>query len=238
VQSRDVRQSENGSNEPDDAPVSARTQRVTLTETLWGLDWRAHLPRVVCSGVSVHASTLEESLPFVRAHYATIFCEDAASPFSAGRVSEAKERYYRAAGDFFEFKDGARTVALLVGTAVDWSTYYIRSAAALPEVQGKKVIQRFFPLMFELLRARGVERVEADTSPSNMAKLHLLTRLRFNPTGTSFSDRFGSLVHFTRFLDAQSEDLFVRRLCTGIPYQLRERTQHAARQDGSEGTSP
>jgi hypothetical protein len=238
VQSREVRQSENRSNEPDDAPVSARTQRVTLTETLWGLDWRAHLPRAVCRGVSVHASTLEESMAFVRAHYASIFCEDPASPFSAGRVSAAKERYYRAAGDFFEFKDGDRTVALLVGTAVDWSTYYIRSAAALPEVQGKKVIQRFFPFMFELLRVSGVERVEADTSPSNMATLHLLTRLRFNPTGTLLSDRFGALVHFTRFLDAQSEDVFVRRLCTGIPYQLRERTQHAAGQDGLEGISP
>ena len=236
MQSNDVRQSENLTGE-DGAPASARTRRATLTETLWGLDWRSHLPVVVCRGVSVHASTLEESLSFIRTHYAQIFREDPDSPFPAGRVTVAKERYYRAAGDFFEFKAGDRTVALLVGTAVDWSTYYIRSAAALPEVQGKKVIQRFFPCMFELLRAAGVERVEADTSPSNMATLHLLTRLRFNATGTLLSDRCGALVHFTRFLDVQSEEVFVRRLCTGIPYQLRERTQHAAAKDGLEGTS-
>src|SRR4051794_25513273 len=91
VPSSEVRRSENRSSAPDDEPASERTRRVTLTETLWGLDWRAHLPYTVCSGVIVHASTLEESLPFVRAHYASIFCEDVASPFSAGRVTAAKE---------------------------------------------------------------------------------------------------------------------------------------------------
>jgi GNAT superfamily N-acetyltransferase len=207
-----------------------------LSETLWAIRWSDHLPQVVCDGVTVHASTFEEALPFVRAHYATIFCEDESSPFSGARLTAAKDRYYRAAGDFFEFKMGARTVALMVGTPIDWSSYYIRSAAALPEVQGKKVIQRFFPALFALLRDAGVERVEADTSPSNMATLHLLTRLRFNPTGTLLSDRNGALVHFTRFLREEAEEVFVGRLCTGVPYQLRERTHRAADQTGSEGT--
>jgi hypothetical protein len=151
-------------------------------------------------------------------------------------VSAAKERYYRAAGDFFEFKDGDRTVALLVGTAVDWSTYYIRSAAALPEVQGKKVIQRFFPIMFELLRESGVERVEADTSPSNMATLHLLTRLRFNPTGTLLSDRCGASCT-SRGSWTRSRKTCSCEGCAGIPYQLRVTTS-TAEEDGLEGTSP
>jgi ribosomal protein S18 acetylase RimI-like enzyme len=189
----------------------------------------------VAQGVTVHDSSFEASIPFIRAHYARIFCDDASSPFAVARVSDAKARYYRVAGDFFEFKSGDETVALLVGTPVDWSTYYIRSAAALPEFQGKKVVQRFLPFLFELLREAGVERVEADTSPSNMATLHLLTRLRFNPTGTILSDRFGALVHFTRFLDRDSEDVFVKSLCTGIPYQLRERTRRAAPSEGRKG---
>jgi ribosomal protein S18 acetylase RimI-like enzyme len=190
----------------------------------------------VADGVTVHESSFDESLPFVRANYGKIFCEDAESPFAGTRLSDAKARYYRVAGDFFEFKAAGETVALLVGTPVDWSTYYIRSAAALPEFQGKKVVQRFFPALFELLREGGVERVEADTSPSNMATLHLLTRLRFNPTGTVLSDRSGALVHFTRFLNRESEEVFVRNLCTGIPYQLRERTRRAAAREGRKGS--
>jgi hypothetical protein len=219
--------------EGDTSPHSARPVR--LSETLWGLRFCAHLPYQVSDGVTVQESSFEESLPFMRAHYSRIFCEDAGSPFAAAKLDDAKARYYRVAGDFFEFKAGADTVALLVGTPVDWSTYYIRSAAALPEFQGKKVVQRFFPVLFGLLRGAGVERVEADTSPSNMATLHLLTRLRFNPTGTVLSDRFGALVHFTRFLDENSEDVFVRSLCTGIPYQLRERTRRAATSEGRKG---
>ena len=201
---------------------------------LWGIDWPARLPIAVRDDVTVHASTYDESLPFIEEHYATIFREDADSPFST-RVGPQKERYYRLAGDFFEFKTDDATIALLVGTPVDWSTYYIRSAATLPAHQGKKVIQRFFPVMFELLRQAGVERVEADTSPSNMATLHLLTRLRFNPTGTVLSDRWGATVHFTRFLDERAESVFVRQFCTGIPYQLREQAQRKAVNDGLEG---
>jgi Acetyltransferase (GNAT) family len=236
VQTIDAARAEETSPKP--AEAAARPpfpSAACLSETLWGLDFRAHLPMTVAHGVTVHASSFEKSLPFIHANYARIFCEDAASPFAAAGVSEAKVRYYRVAGDFFEFKSEGDTVALLVGTPVDWSTYYIRSAAALPEFQGKKLVQRFLPVLFELLRQVGVERVEADTSPSNMATLHLLTRLRFNPTGTVLSDRFGALVHFTRFLEPDSEDVFVRTLCTGVPYQLRERTRRAAASEGRKG---
>src|SRR6185436_13954973 len=104
----------------------------------------------VASGVTAHASSYDTALPFVRDHYAEIFQESADSPFAAGMGSR-KERYYRVAADFFEFKIAETTVGLLIGSAVDWSTYYIRSAAVLPEHQGKKIVQRFFPQMFDLL---------------------------------------------------------------------------------------
>jgi hypothetical protein len=71
-----------------------------------------------------------------------------------------------------------------------------------------------------------------------MATLHLLTRLRFNPTGTLLSDRFGATIHFTRFLDDASEDVFWRQFCTGVGYQRRERAARAANAEGPEGRSP
>jgi hypothetical protein len=226
-----------GENETLDPPPASERRSRSLSSMLWGIDWAEHLPLEIVSGVHVVQSTYEASAPFIREHYRTIFEENAASPF-ATRLTGQKERYYRVAGDFFEFKDENETVGLLVGTPIDWSSYYIRTAAALPRYQGKKIIQRFFPKMFDILRNAGIERVEADTSPSNMATLHLLTRLRFNPTGTLLSDRFGATMHFTRFLDEASENVFLRQFCTGVGYQLRERVERATDEQRPEGSTP
>jgi N-acetylglutamate synthase-like GNAT family acetyltransferase len=196
-----------------------------LSQRLWGIDWQNELPIAVTQDGRVRAefSTLVESLPFINAHYRSIFEHNAASPFQAAGLTDAKATYYREVADFFEFKCDGRTVGLLIGTPVDWSSYYLRSAAVLPEVQGKKIIQRFLPLLFERLRVAGVERIEADTSPSNMATLHLLTRLRFNVTGTALTERWGANVHFTKFLSDDGENIFLRQYCSGVTYQLRER---------------
>lgn len=202
--------------------------RTPLSKTLWGIDWASELPISLVRGAdaTVHFGSFERALPFVRQHYATIFDQRADSPFSLGNFTDAKARYYREVGDFFEFRVGGRAVALLVGTPVDWSSYYLRSAAALPEFQGQKLIQRFFPRLFDTLQRAGVERVEADTSPANLAVIHSLSRLRFNVTGTVLSERFGACVHLTKFLDRPSEHTFLRQFCAGVMYQLRESGSH------------
>jgi hypothetical protein len=198
-----------------------RSAAMRMTEALWGIRWEEILPHQIARDVAVIASSFEQSLPFIEANYARIFEEGEDTRFSRPSNTDPRVRYYRTVGDFFEFKQGDRTVALLIGTAADWSTYYIRSAAALPEVQGRKLIQRFFPEMFAVLKAAGVERVEADTSPSNMATLHLLSRLRFNPTGTVLTDRWGAHIKFTRYLDDAAEQVFLDQFCTGVRYQRR-----------------
>jgi hypothetical protein len=220
-------------------PPSRPSPRPISAASLWGIDWDALLPLRVTSDVVARRSSYEECLPFVRDHYAAIFQEDAASPFSTSRHTPAKERYYRLSGDFFEFVAADRTVGLLVCTPVDWSSYYVRSAAVLPEYSGRKLIQRFLPSLFEALARAGVERVEADTSPSNMATMHLLTRLRFNVTGTVLTERWGAHVHFTRFLDEASEHVFLRQFCSGVRYQERDRNEVAlATRNPQERSSP
>jgi hypothetical protein len=198
-----------------------------LSMLLWGFSWSEVLPCDVGSGVRVTGSNFDSALPFIREHYAEIFHEDPnISPFVT-KIDAARQRYYRAAGDFFEFVHDGCTVGLLIGTPIDWGSYYIRSAAALPRYQGKQIIQRFFPVLFEQLKRAGVERVEADTSPSNMATMHLLTRLRFNMTGTVLSERWGANVRFTKFLDAASEAVFLDQFCSGVKYQLRRAASDA-----------
>ena len=212
------------------------SQRLQLSEALWGIHWADFLPRQVTQDVTVVASSYDRALPFIEANYATIFEEDGSNRFLHKQSNELKARYYRTAGDFFEFKQGTRTVGLMIGTAVDWTTYYIRSAAALPEVQGKQVIQRFFAAMFMVLRAAGVERVEAETSPSNLAVIQVLSRMRFNPSGTVLSDRWGALLKFTRFLDEEAERVFLDQFCSGVRYQVKH--QPGSRRPGAKGEEP
>jgi hypothetical protein len=218
----------------DEPPASERVQRRSLSELFWGLDWTRHFPAELAGGVTVHASGYDAARPFISEHYRTIFHEDANGAFSTARLNASKANYYRMAGDFFEIKEEKRTIGLVVGTPVDWSTYYIRSAAVLPEFQCRQLAPHVLSVMFVHLAAAGVDRVEADTSPSNLRVVQILTNLRFNVTGTVLSDRWGAQVRFTRFLDAQSEEVFLRQFCMGVVYQLRDRVQRAGTHAGPE----
>src|SRR5688500_12199953 len=75
-----------------------------LSQVLWGFSWSDILPyRIGSEGVVAIGSTFDRALPFIHSHYAEIFHEDpAVSPFVT-KVNAARQRYYRAAGDFFEF---------------------------------------------------------------------------------------------------------------------------------------
>jgi hypothetical protein len=194
-----------------------------FSEAIWDIDWSEHLPLTITKdGVIVAESSFEQTAPFVRENLGAMFEEDpSSSPFLQGPSTAAKVRYYTEFGDFFEFKDNGRTAGILVCTPVDWSTYYIRFCAFLPEYQGRQLLHRFFPDFFGILKRAGVERVETETSPSNLAVMHIMNRFRFNVTGTILSERWGALVRFTKFLHEESENVFLRQYCTGIRYQAR-----------------
>jgi hypothetical protein len=197
--------------------------RASLSQAMWGLDWSVHLPtRLTDDGIVVQRSSYAEASPFIGAKFAAMFEEDPAeSPFLHVSATEAKRRYYRLCADFFAFMHAETIVGALVCNPVDWSTYYIRFCAFLPEYQGRQLLQRFFPEFFRILKQSGVERIETETSPSNLAVMHMMNRFRFNHSGTILSERWGSLVRFTKFLDERCEDVFLRQYCTGIRYQAR-----------------
>jgi len=208
-------------------PLGCEPRRATdaarpLSEALWNLRWSEHLPFDLGAGSSVRASSFDRAAPFIRAHYAAIFEHDPASPFQPDALTPAKSRYYQHCADFFEFTRENQVVGLLVCDPLDWSTYYVRSAAILPEHQGRQLVQRFFSAFaFDRLARAGVARVDIDISPSNLAMHHIATRLRFNPTGTLLTDRWGALTRFTKFLSTDEEQIFVGTFCSGVKYQLR-----------------
>ncbi len=204
----------------------------TLSRTLWELDWTSLLPHPITEdGIAVQASDYDSAEPFIRDHYATIFEDDPRTAFAAADLHPSKGRYYRAAGDFFAFVQRDRMVGLLIGTPIDWCSYYIRSAAVLPEYQGRSLPQRFFPFLFAHLREAGVTRVEADTSPANVVTMKALTNLSFNVCGTQLSERWGALVHLVKYLDPAPQNVFLDQFCAGVKYQRRERGHATERKE-------
>jgi RimJ/RimL family protein N-acetyltransferase len=221
----------------DDTIASQCGTRESLSAMLWSIDWASHLPVSLGDGVAVRLSNFDECVPFVREHYARIFHEEESSPFTQTREEPGKERYYRIAGDFFALELDGKTIGLVVCTPSDWSTYYIRSAAVLPEHLGKGLVVSFLRSVFQILRAAGVERVEADTAPSNLVVMRALTSLSFNVTGTVLTDRWGALVHLTRYLAEDREDVFLRQFCSGIRWQQQGRS-HPSSPDETRKESP
>src|SRR5262249_36586756 len=160
--------------------------------------------------IVARAGSLSSIAAFVAHHAAEIFEEDpSTSRFLPQRMTRAKRRYYELFADIFEFVEGERTAGVLVGTPVDWSTYYVRFVGTLPEVRGRKPFQAFLPRLLRILGAAGGERVEAETSRSNLAFVHIMNKFAFNVTGTAMSERWGALVRFTKFLDPESEEVFL-----------------------------
>lgn len=197
--------------------------RRSLSVELWGLDWESLLPLSLHDdGLVASYSSFEACKPFIAAHYPAIFEESEGSPFKS-KPHAAKARYLELAGDFIQFSLRGEQIGVLIGTPLDWSSYYLRSAAVLPEHQGRGACQAYLRVLFPWLREHGVERVEFDTSPSNLAMLQVMTRMRFNPTGTVLSERWGAVVRFTKFLDQDCEGTFLRQFCAGVAYQERER---------------
>jgi hypothetical protein len=194
------------------------------SKSLWGIDWSRDLPRrLTDDGVDLFASRIEDALPFIAAHYTEIFEQSAEQDgFFREPFDGAKQRYMQSA-DVLEVRHAGRTVGLLIGAPSDWSTYYLRSVAFLRAYQGRQLHGRILPWMFDELARAGVRRVEAETSPSNLATVLLLTRMRFNVTGNVLTERWGALLRLTRFLDESAEDVFLDKFCTGIPYQRRDR---------------
>src|SRR5262249_31888649 len=116
-------------------PLAAKTSSApnTLSERYWGLNWKEILPWHF-DDVSVEVGDLSVALPFVAKHYATIFMrtQEYEYPFYEETMTAAKGRFLGEC-DTFIFRCENEIVGLLMSHPTDWSTYYMRTAAVLPE---------------------------------------------------------------------------------------------------------
>jgi len=166
------------------------------------------------AGRSLERVPFEGALPFIEQHYAQIFgAEENGARFLASPMTEAKRRFCEES-DVFLFRTGTQTVGLLMGNPIDWSSYYIRSTALLSDYRGRNLGPMLVELLSSTLRAAGVERLEADVSPTNLSSMRgLCLDLGFVVTSTSLSERWGGLIHLTRLLSEEASTVFHRQFC-------------------------
>ncbi|XYH92913.1 GNAT family N-acetyltransferase [Sorangium sp. So ce1128] len=183
----------------------------SLAMRWWNLDWRAYLP-LTLGDVTVELGTLADAESFIRAHYPGMFAAPDGASWLADPMTEAKRRFYHDA-DIFLFRDCDRSVGLQIGHPIDWSTYYVRTVALLPEHRGRGLLAGLTAHVANVLAGAGVERIEGDIPPTNMANLLAQTRLGYVATGTLNSDRWGLLVRMTKYLRDDADAVFRRQYC-------------------------
>ena len=163
--------------------------------------------------VTVELGSFADALPFIQAHYARIFnAEGNAGRFLGDPLTSAKRRF----GDEMDvlmLRSAGATIGLLAAHPLDWSTYYMRTVALLPEFRDRRLLTRLMHLTYEPLRAAGVERIEGDCSPANTPMMRMLVNEAFLVTSTINSERWGSMLRFTKFLREEAQEVFARQYC-------------------------
>jgi ribosomal protein S18 acetylase RimI-like enzyme len=198
---------------PERQPRTDADLRVPLSVKLWDLDWSRVLPWTI-EGVTVEHASFDEALPFVGEHYAAIFgTAEASARFLVEPMTPAKRRF-GGEMDVFLFRDGGRSVGVHMSHPTDWSTYYMRTTALLPEYRGRGIVSRFMELVVEPLRAAGVARIEGDVAPTNTPMVKLNLAQGFVVTATTTSERWGVNLRLTKFLSDEAERVFARQFCT------------------------
>jgi hypothetical protein len=185
----------------------------SLSREIFGIDWDAHLPLDLEGGIQLELATLDEALAFAATHYAAIFGSSASDHrFFAEAHTPARERFLRMS-DRFVFREGSRVVGLLIGQPTDWSTYYWRSVALLPERQGRGLLAAALARTDAVMRESGVVRIEGETAPNNYRQLRLLLRLGYCVTGSVNSERWGTMLRLTKYLEPSAEQCFTNQFC-------------------------
>jgi hypothetical protein len=195
----------------------------SMSMRFWKLDWSAHLPWYFDDG-RAEVIRPEDALPFIRTHYPSIFGKpDGEGQFLASPMTEAKRRFFDEM-DFFMLRVDDRDAGIVMGHPTDWTSYYVRSAALLPEFRDRRMLTQFGERLFEPLRAAGAERVEAECSPANVPMARLLTGQGYIVTASTNSERWGVMLRYTKFLAPDAQAAFMRQY-TSMPFAQRSRSK-------------
>lgn len=193
-------------------PRSSET-RILMTQSsrLWGLDWSVETPWTF-DGITVETCAFDDAIPFVERHYGGIFGAAFQGRFLEDPMTAPKRRFGMDM-DVFIYRDGEREIGMLAGHPSDWTSYYMRTVALLPEYRDKHLLSRTMEKLEGPLADAGCERIDGEVAPTNVAMVRMLTSLGWIVTSTVNSERWGSLLRFTKFLRPEAEEVFARQFC-------------------------
>jgi len=178
---------------------------IPMSKRWWDLEW----PAYSYEGISVEVASFDEATPFMAKHYPTIFATEP-DRFLNEKMTDAKRRFLEES-DVLVFRSGGADVGLCLGQPTDWSTYYVRSFALLPEVRDRRFASEFQVWIAATLKGIGVQRMEAETSPANVPMNRLFQSAGWMVTAMVNSERWGTALRYTRFLEPQAEEAFRRQ---------------------------
>lgn len=194
-----------------DVPLASGAARPHVGSTStrwWNLDWSTILPWQI-GAVSVEHGSYEEVLPFLKANYERLF--GALDPrFVIEEMNEAKRRFW-AEGDVFIFRREGQTIGYWGGHPSDWSTYYCRTMSILPEFREGRLASELSSRICQTLAPTDVARIEVDTSIANVPMARVLQGLGFVVTSTIISERWGTMLRFTKHLREADSRVFNRQ---------------------------
>ncbi|MBL6989386.1 MAG: GNAT family N-acetyltransferase [Bacteriovoracaceae bacterium] len=207
------------------SPVKQSEGSEKLSTDLWDLNWQEHLPITIplsTGGTADFKSCSSHvAFEFLKKNYDQLFTENEKhSSFLFTDGHPAKFDFYSRCCDVFCYSIKGTTIGILVANPVDWSSYYIRYINILPAYRGNKLFEVALQCILDLLSDHDLKRVTIEVSPSNLYQIQRLTRLNFNITGTSNSERWGALLQLTKFLDETHESSFLQHFCVGPRPQL------------------
>lgn len=204
--------------------TSSKKQSNPLSSRLYGIDWNRHYPcEIGKTGVIASYSSYEDCVDFLGKHFSLLDSENQFNfPTLPDGQKEAKARYYKEVGDFFEFRFKNQLIGSFVGTPIDWSSYYIRACAIEKNFHNLGIYQGFILKILPILSSHSIARVEVDLSTANLPCVHLFNKLKFNVTSLTSSDRWGTTLRMTKFLDKDREKQYLHRHCHGSCPQIIE----------------
>lgn len=185
----------------------------SLSSRFWGIDWTEALPVSMAGGkITVQNCNYSDIQAFLSESSSRV---DGPELARLKLQSEERTLFYSHYSDLISFQAEGKTVGVFIANASDWSTYYIRYAAILPEWRGHSLYRDMLLLITRLVEDLSVERIEMDVSPSNTRNIQIITDLGFVIAGTWMSDRWGGLLRCVKYLNQDSGNQFISRFCNG-----------------------
>lgn len=188
----------------------------SVSSRILNVRWLEFFPFEIAQDEVIRLVDFSEVTHFIQKNHLPIFDEGQwGNPFFKENSTLGKLRYLEDYADCFMYFKAEQAYAVTICTLSDWSSYYLRYGAFLKDYQNTGRAQLFLNHLIGVLKNTEVNRIETDISPANLSNLHIFNKLGFNITGINNTERWGSLIRMTKFLNTKAENVFLDQFCQG-----------------------